>query len=213
MPLILDIRVYENARLGVWRIDEAHEFFSTRLILSATEKSFVSTLQESKKLEWLASRYMLDQIMDHSERIDTGTLSSGKPILHGRDEEISLSHSDQFVAAMIGNNAVGIDIQRIRDKILQLENKFANPTESALIDRTKSILHLHILWGAKEVLYKIYSKKQLNFVSHIFVNLPTQVQESGNFSGEIRMTGEQFHGTLNYHLLDNYVLVYGQRNP
>jgi len=212
MALILDIQPYEKTRLGVWRIDETAEFFSSNLILSVAEKSLLSTLLPTKKLEWLASRYVLDQILDHPDRIDTGTLPSGKPILIGRDEEISLSHSDNYVAAMIGNTSVGIDIQRCKNKILQLEHKFASAEESALIDRSQAVVHLHILWGAKEALYKIYSKKQLNFVSQIFVYLSPQIRENGEFSGMVKVSGEILHCKLSYLVLDHYVLVYGQIN-
>jgi 4'-phosphopantetheinyl transferase EntD len=212
MALVLDIQPYENTRLGVWRIDEPAGFFFSNLKLSIAEQSLLTTLLPAKKLEWLASRYVLDQIMDHPDRVDTNVLPSGKPILIGRDEEISLSHTDNHVAAMIGKTSVGIDIQRCKHKILQVEHKFASAAESALIDRSQPVLHLHILWGAKEALYKIYSKKQLNFISQIFVNLPAQIQENGDFSGVVKVSGDELNCRLSYHILDNYVLVYGQIN-
>lgn len=211
MPLILDKHTPEQSRIGVWHVDEPEGYFTDRLQLSESELKTLSILSPVKRHEWLASRCVLDQIIDHSERIETGTLPSGKPILIGRKEEISLSHSDAFVAAMVGMTDVGIDIQRCKEKILQVEHKFANDEESARIDRSQVILHLHILWGAKEALYKIYARKQLNFRRHLFVDLPGNVSENGHFIGEIRVGEEQIRCALYYHILQNYVLVYGQK--
>ncbi|HLF63434.1 MAG TPA: 4'-phosphopantetheinyl transferase superfamily protein [Saprospiraceae bacterium] len=211
MSLVLDITTPEEARLGVWRIEEDSSFFSERLLLSDTEQSSLSILNSSKRLEWLASRFVLDQITNHSERIETSTRPSGKPYLIGRKEHISLSHSDAYVAAMIGDSDVGIDIQRCKDKIVRLEHKFANTMESACIDRSQAVLHLHILWSAKEALYKIYARKQLNFISHIFIDLPKLIQERGRFSGVVHAPDKELLCILDYLIIENYVLVYAQR--
>ena len=211
MPLTLDITTSEGSRLGVWRIDETAAFFSSHMVLSEKEQSLVAKLHERNKRQWLASRYLLDKIVDHTERIETSTLPTGKPILLGREDHISLTHSEDCVAAMIGNSDVGIDIQRCKEKILHIEHKFANAHESACIDRANALMHLHILWCAKEVLYKIYSKKKLSFSTHLFVDLPKYVDNAGRFSGSVRTSQEIIECSLNYIILENYVLVYGQK--
>lgn len=211
MPLELDIQSPENARVGVWKISEPAAFFAERLSLSEAETAHVGSLNPVRTLDWLASRFVLDQIIDHTSRIETRTLSSGKPYLVGRDEQISLSHSDDYVAAMIGYTDVGVDIQRCKEKIVSVEHKFARPEESSRIDRSNEITHLHVLWSAKEALYKIYARKQLNFTRHLYVDLPTILEPQGRFTGIITTAEEELHCVLYYLILKNYVLVYGQK--
>ena len=212
MPLVLDITTSEQTRVGVWRIEENDVFFSDTINLSAAEKTVLNNLRDRNKLEWLASRFLLDRLLDHDTRIETGMLPSGKPYLIGRGEEISLSHSDSYVAAMVGTTDVGVDIQKCKDKILRVEHKFANAIESACIDRSQATLHLHVLWGAKEVMYKIYAKKQLSFISHIFVDVPPQVGEKGRFTGFVRTGDVRIDCIMDYLIIDNYVLVYGHKS-
>ncbi len=211
MPLILDETVLDHARYGVWRIDEASDFFAGRMTLSDAEQALVAKLRTPQQREWLASRFVLDQICDHRTRIETASLPTGKPYLIGRPEEISLSHSGAYVAAMVGIRDVGIDIQLCKDKITRLEHKFARPEESERIDRTQAVLHLHLLWGAKETLYKIYAKKQLHFLRHLHVDLPVHLAETGSLSGVIYADGQTIRCVMEYRILNNYVLVYGEK--
>jgi 4'-phosphopantetheinyl transferase EntD len=211
MPLILDITTPEESRVGVWHVAEDALYFQKQLSLSDTENAVLQGLRPVKKTEWLASRYLLDTLVDHHERIETGTLDTGKPFLVDRGEEISLSHSDQYVAAMVGNTPVGVDIQQCKEKILRVEHKFAHPEESKQIDRSNALLHLHVLWGAKEALYKVHAKKQLSFSRHIFVRLPPALGTSGQFAGEIRADHGQIDCILYYRILKEYVLVYAQK--
>ena len=210
MPVFLDEQVFTNARLGVWQVDEPVEYFLQRLPLTEDESTLISGMREPNRLEWLASRYLLDHICGHPERIDTVTDTHGKPHLVGRPEEISLSHSGTYVAAMLGIRDVGVDIQLCKDKILRLEHKFARPEESERIDRDHALIHLHVLWGAKETLYKIYARKQLHFIRHLHVDLPEHLSDRGAFSGNITISGETIDCILEYHIFKPYVLVYGQ---
>lgn len=209
--MVLDIMTPEKARVGVWRVEEDQDFFLNNLTLSPTETGTLESLPPVKKHEWLASRYLLDCLVDHHTRIETGTRRTGKPYLVGRQEEISFSHSDACVAVMVGETDLGIDIQRCKEKIARVEHKFANAAESARIDRSDALLHLHVLWGAKEALYKVHAKKQLSFLSNIFVDLPEDIGDRGRFSGQINIRNTVTVCVLYYVIIDNYVLVYGQK--
>jgi phosphopantetheinyl transferase len=197
--------------VGVWHIEEDPSFFYENLALSMREQLVVSGLQPRKRIQWLASRYLLDLLVEHHERLETSSLETGKPILVDRIEEISLSHSEEYVAAMTGLLPVGVDIQKCKPKILELEHKFARPSESAIIDRRNPMLHLHILWGAKEVLYKIYSLRRLNFLSHLSVELPEVVHEHGVFTGSIENGAISIPCNLEYRIMSDYVLVFGSK--
>lgn len=213
MPLILDLHTPgEHTRVAVWHITEPAAYFTERLTLSGSESRVLSSLRGMRSLEWLASRYTLDMMIDHHTRIETSTTREGKPYLIGRSEEISLSHSDMYVAAMTGAHPVGVDIQKCRQKIIALEHKFAREEESARIDRTQPVQHLHLLWGAKEALYKIYAKGGVRFREHLIVDLPRQLENSGTSAGEIRHRDQVICCTLHYRFINDYVLVYGSQD-
>lgn len=212
MPRILHKEVFGTAKLGAWKITEPSAFFSGYLHLTPNERTKLEGLPPVRQREWLASRYLLKSLIGMDEEMEIANHPTGKPYLLDRNEEISLSHSADCVAVMVGDTDVGVDIQICKEKILRLEHKFAHPEESACIDRSHALEHLHILWGAKETLYKIYARKQLHFITHLFVSLPKTLDTEGYFRGVIRISGEEIVCDLGYHILENYVLVYGRKN-
>jgi len=79
-------------------------------------------------------------------------LPSGQPVLTDSQEHISISHSDGWFAVYIANEPVGVDIQVPRARIGQGKHYFLNEKERHLDD----LELLHLIWGAKEALYKKY---------------------------------------------------------
>jgi hypothetical protein len=212
MAIVIHEQVFGAYQLGVWEIEEPLQYFLDRVTLSDAEQLTTDGMRENRLLEWLATRYLLKFMIDPGAFLDMATLPTGKPYLAGRDEEISLSHSGVYAAVMMGPQDVGVDIQICKDKITHLEHKFARPEESACIDRTNAVQHLHLLWGAKEVLYKIYARKQLDFITQLFVELPNTIESTGNFLGRIVAGNDNITCRLEYHIINNYVLVYGHRS-
>jgi len=208
--MIMQEHVFDQAEIGVWRIDESLEYFASRVSLTQAEHDVTRDMSPKRLKEWMASRYLLKCLIGAEEPLKTAMLPGGKPFLIGRSEEISLSHSGDYVAAMTSRTDVGVDIQICKEKIIQLEHKFARPEESAQIDRKNAVMHLHLLWGAKEALYKIYAKKSLNFITHLHVDLPGVLDATGTFAGVIDTDDAQIRCNLRYHIMQNYILVYGQ---
>lgn len=95
----------------------------------------------------------------------------GKP--HLKDgKHISITHSFTFSAIIISDDTpVGIDIEKRRDKILKIAHKFT-PIEAykSIANHDALVSKLTIVWGAKESLYKIYGKKKLVFLNHIYID-------------------------------------------
>ena len=213
MPITIQENVFEGAQLGVWEICEEPAYFLDRVTLTPLEQDVVNGLSAVRLREWLASRYLLKVLLNAPEPLETDSLPTGKPFLVGRSEEISLSHSGDYVAVMVGQGNVGVDIQKCKEKISKLEHKFARPEESAGIDRSREVLHLHLLWGAKEALYKIYARKSLDFIANLHVDLPTAFDTQGTFTGQILVGTEIIPCLLRYRIFEPYVLVYGQESP
>jgi 4'-phosphopantetheinyl transferase len=65
---------------------------------------------------------------------------------------------------------VGIDIEKQREKILKIAHKFTPFEEYKTIANADALISkLTIVWGAKESLYKIFGKKKLLFLHHIYI--------------------------------------------
>jgi len=93
----------------------------------------------------------------------------GKP--HLRDgKHISITHSYNFSAIIVSDRPVGIDIEKQRDKILRIAQKFTPIEEYYTLTSSEArVRKLTIVWGAKESIYKLYAQEGLSFLKHIYV--------------------------------------------
>jgi len=65
---------------------------------------------------------------------------------------------------------VGIDIEKQRDKILRIANKFTTEKEAEYIEISNDkVKILTAIWGVKESLYKLYGISGLSFKQHMDV--------------------------------------------
>ncbi|MFA7274746.1 MAG: hypothetical protein WC044_12830 [Crocinitomicaceae bacterium] len=85
--------------------------------------------------------------------IDLDSLSygpKGNPQLTAESKFISISHSEGWFSVYVGTTLVGVDIQTIHPRILKAKSYFCNEQDS----HWNEVLDLHLIWGAKEALYK-----------------------------------------------------------
>jgi len=131
----------------------------------------------------------------------------GKPYLKEDSKHISISHSFGKLAIIVNEHqTTGIDIEIIRDKVLNVKHKFLSSSE--LEDAGEDTEKLLIYWSAKETLYKIYGVKEINFIEHLSVK-PFTKNLSGSILGSVKLSNsniKQFE--LHYKLIENYVVVY-----
>jgi len=176
-------------------------------LMSEREKEILHQLSPRKQSEWLASRELLYRIADLPERAECVYDDFGKPYLEGINKHISISHSSSWCAAMISDRSCGIDIQVYSDTVERIEKKFLSPGEIDQTDQLENRLHhLHILWGAKESMYKAYGKKKLEFRQHIFVRSIDVTGCKG--IGEIRFEDIHLLYELHFRILPEAALVY-----
>ena len=210
MPFFRRQNILNNCLLGIWQVNEDIQYFLNRLILHEDEKNLVEKLSERKKLEWYASRWTLHLLSGRKDRGACKYDDHGKPYLEHSEMEISMSHSKNFVAVMAGKNAIGVDIQVLTPKILRLKEKFLSENEQEMIDDINPIELLHIYWGAKECLYKAYSKGKLAFAEHIKIDPFFYYPKGGKTTGTVKK--EDYFRTfeIEYCLIENYMLVYAK---
>ena len=99
---------------------------------------------------------------------------SGKPVLVGRSEHLSFSHSENVYACQISTQgACGIDVQHYRDKIIRVAEKFLNETELAFVHSVaddKKVKTLTAMWSCKEALYKLYGEGFIDYVHRFSIH-------------------------------------------
>ena len=135
---------------------------------------------------------------------------SGKPFVKDTALHISLSHSSTLAAAIVSEqHAVGIDIETVHPRIERIAHKFLSVEELEAItsNRVETLL---LYWSAKEALYKLYAKKQLEFTTQLIVQ-PFQLQQSGILKGSVIVAEEQEIFTdldIHYEFLEGHVMAY-----
>ncbi|MDG2437463.1 MAG: 4'-phosphopantetheinyl transferase superfamily protein, partial [Polaribacter sp.] len=131
----------------------------------------------------------------------------GKPHLDA-GRYISISHSFTFTAIIFSDNLpVGIDVEKQREKILKIAHKFTPFEEYKTIANVDALISkLTIVWGAKESLYKIYGKKKLLFLHHIFVD--DFKFEDKKTKGEIRFNGEEASYKIEFLEFEGFTCVF-----
>jgi len=196
MPLILERPIGTAKKLGVWEITEPIEFFLEQLV-----QEDQPLLNRKRLLEQSCSAHLLNTLLGKPVHQLLDKDSNGKPILKGEICNVSFSHSKNMVACLIDTEGgdVGVDIEYIRESITKMAHKFVSPEEGLL---SKDYIHFHKIWGAKEVLFKIYSKKELDFLKHLTIDCQV------NIIGTINKNSYSASFLLDCEQIDNFILLW-----
>jgi phosphopantetheinyl transferase len=171
MPLILNHKINDSTFAGVWKLEETAESMRQKLYLDENdEKYFGSFGNEIRKKHWLSYRLILQELLK-TDKIKIIYDVFGKPRMPDFKGHFSVTHSGDFAAAIVSYEmSVGIDIERIRERIERVTERFLSLEEREEIGDTNRLEKLHICWGAKESLYKLYGKPEVDFQADIRIN-------------------------------------------
>lgn len=198
----------KDVEIFIWKIEEPESFFLDGLRLSLKEKAQIARLKGKRKLEWLASRYLLHRMSGRAVRGACIKDEFGKPHLENSDYHISFSHSADLVTVIASPFVVGIDIQRFVGKISRIAHKFMSEKETKSLTTGSELAHLHVYWGAKEAIYKGYGRKELDFRQNIVIDAFPFDKEGGKFSGQLLKGALIQDFDLGYEFFDDFTLVY-----
>lgn len=210
MPLLDNFKIDLDPEtwIGVWEMTENLSFFEKQLLLHEEEATEIRQLKERKKYEWFCSRYLLHLLSEREIRGACLKDDYGKPYLEGSAYFISMSHSHERTAVIASTRRAGIDIQMKVEKIARIADKFLSPAEKDSIPAAHYLEYLHYYWGAKESLYKIYGKKELDFKKHILVD-PFEYQEGCvKTTGRIQKGDENISCNITGYFTGSYFLVF-----
>ena len=169
MPLYKTIRVNDFTKVFVWKIEESLEDLTVGIELTELSKKRVETMKSVLHQQGFMS---IRQLLKQAGYVDADVYydAFGKP--HLKDNNyLSITHSFTFTAIIISEKKpVGIDVEKNRDKIVKIAHKFTPIEEyNTIANHDALVSKLTIVWGAKESLYKIYGKKKLRFLHHIYI--------------------------------------------
>ena len=202
----------DQTKIGIWKVEESIEELRSNLILNKEEIDFYNKLNKGKRnLHWLSSRVLLRKLLETDNFIGVRGDSHGKPHLINFDFELSITHSFEHAAVIISKKRVGIDIEIIKNKILNIATKFMNPEELDFLTESDKIRQMYVIWCAKESIYKLNGKKELHFKEHIYIE-PFDYLKNGNITAKIIKTRfvkkfqiyyQEFNGYMFTYVIDN----------
>ena len=172
MPIVEDLNLLIKTRLIIWEINESISELSSSIVLS---KASLKILEQKKsdihKKQFLAVRNILKYISIDQKKLnydDFGNPSIG-------ESKISITHSGFYVAIILSDSDVGIDIEKINDKVLKIKSKFLE-TELNYPKKLTTVSAL-VYWNIKESIYKAIGKKGIDFKKNILV-LPLDMKKN-----------------------------------
>lgn len=161
MPLFKTIPTTDGL-ICVWQIAETpEELLSHFSAQELANEDFGRFNFDKRKVEWLATRVLLKQLIGNSFTISY--TSSGKPVLqHAQYHYISITHSREFVAVFIHQHKeIGIDIESRNRNYAPILKKYLSDLERCHIKEDTWIPCLY--WCAKEALFKLVEEEGIDF--------------------------------------------------
>lgn len=204
MPLFKTIKL-ASSTIFVWKITETPNELGLNIKLNQNSLDRLENMKsQSHKCGFLSIRQLL-KTAGYSD-FDLYYDEFGKPHLND-GKHISITHSFAFSAIIISSQKAGIDIEKQREKIKLIADKFCDSElENLKQNESTYVTKLTAVWGAKEAIFKIKNEKGISFKNHM------QVQP---FEIEDKKTKAIFNFNLNSELFDihfieieNYILVY-----
>lgn len=201
MPVIEDIQLSSTTRIMVWEIKETIDFLKSKLDLTDFSKKILLKKKSAiHQKQFLAVRNILKLLSIHDSDLSYNV--NGKPII--KSGYISISHSKEFVAVLISDEKVGVDIESNSNKCFQLKQKFIGTENEFPIKIDMRIAQ--VIWNMKECLYKFIDFKEIDFKENLIV-IPFSLDEKQTKIWFVKNELSQDH-TVNYFINKNYSLAY-----
>ncbi|MEO6287434.1 MAG: 4'-phosphopantetheinyl transferase superfamily protein [Dyadobacter sp.] len=130
-----------------------------------------------------------------------------KPHIQHSGQQLSMSHSGEYVSVYLHKtHAVGVDIQQMKPSISKGADYFLNDDEQRWADLDDNVL-LHLIWSAKESIFKYAGDTDLNLKKHIITN-----SFNSNQNGTIQVSILKGNMTENilvqFETFEDYVLTW-----
>ncbi len=196
------IKPNKSTTILVWKISEDKDFLAN-IYLNENSKNRISRMKSEVHIKgFLSVRHLLAELNYTDD--DLFYTKDGKP--HLKDgKRISISHSFNFSTIIVSNQVIGIDIEKNREKIIRIADKFVGD-ETKFLTKNDLVKQLTVIWGAKESLFKIHPDGGLLFKHH----LPIEAFKIEDKKTKGWIKKDNFYEVFNIHFefIDEFTLVY-----
>jgi phosphopantetheinyl transferase len=201
MPIFFQQDIDSNTRLGIWKIEEDENFFLKHVPLQR------EITHPHKRLQHLAGRFLLKHLFPGFPVSLIKIADTKKPFLEDEAYHFSISHCDDYDAAIVSKTErVGVDVEIPSFKLDRIKNKFLNEQEFSVLNSEFSIAQLTLMWCCKEAVYKWWSYGGVDFSEKIRLQ-PFELQPYGNLQVNF-LLGDKADLRLNYRIFDKLCLAW-----
>ena len=152
--------------LLLWKLSETETQLNNLVNLSISSKLRLDLIKSSsQRKQFLGVQNLLSLHNINNEILFYD--DNGKPHLLN-NKFISISHSFDYCAVIVSNVKVGIDIEKLRPKILNISKKFVSESDLALI-KESSVENITKVWSIKEAVYKAFGHNKIDFKKNIII--------------------------------------------
>lgn len=203
-------RTLDNgATIAIWEITESED--DLRTLCSPIPNDELEELEilrsEARRKEKLAVRALLNEL--YPEKVYLGHHDNGKPYIQNCADEISISHTNRFVAIITRDEEdVGIDIECVNRDFSAVEKKALSEEEIDDLSDKNHNLQLAIYWCAKEAIYKRMSQRRVDFAEQIELEKFTPRRDGELEAVFIHKDGEEEEFELEYEMVEDHVMVW-----
>lgn len=190
----------------IWKIDETEDELRNSLSHPEYFAAKIANLKPGSRrlLEILAVRRALKELF-YGEEQEVFYDEHGCPSLAPGKPCISISHTHGYAAVITSDVPVGIDIERIGNRVERVVSHFLKPEETVTLALySEQVPALHLAWSAKEAAFKILGQKyfdlqKLTTVTSIDVTHKTLT---------LTVEGHDKPLIVHYDYTEDYVLAY-----
>ncbi len=208
MALYLRKKLENKAEIAVWQVTETEEELMNLVSVPNDELEEISLFRsESKRRQKLAVRALINEMFE--EKMYLNHHDNGKPYLENCVTNISITHTEKYVAIIIHDEEeVGIDVESLDRDFSAVEKKALSEDEIDDLDDEKKNEQLAIYWCAKEAIYKRMSQNRVDFAEQIEVDKFNLRKEGELEATFIHKDEYEEDFELEYLIFDRHVLVW-----
>lgn len=209
MPLHKVIYLQSNTKVYLWKISEDYDVLLNEVRLKDSSLARLESMKsESHQKGFLAVR----MILQHLGYTDFDLLYDqfGKPHLKpqgcsSKDLELSISHSHDFSAIAISATKIGLDVEKIKSKVLKIAPRFMDVSHLDHLTEQEKQQKATVVWGIKESIFKLKNEVGISFPNHIFENKFTF--EDKKATATLHFMNKQETFDVQFDAVEDYIVV------
>ena len=171
MPIIKSEET-KKYNFSIWFINESIEDLLDQLEPTDQVLNKINRYKKIlRKQQNIAGRILLNKMSN--KKTELLYKKNGTPYCENF-KYISISHSKKFCGVITSNHLIGLDIQHFKENLQQICNRFLNSNEKKIADNND--YNLHIMWCAKEAIYKTLNGAACSFKENIYIDKLTNTR-------------------------------------